>query len=194
MEQNEVFYKVVVLGSSGVGKTAVCKRWIDNEFYENSQPTIGLSYFNKKATVANHEITISLWDTAGQEIYKGIAPLYTRSANAILIFASPENNESITNLPNWISIVKESSAEMPPIILAINKTDLGNKEKIDEIVNQNKADFDSVILCSAKTGDGIDLLFSEAAALAFENMSKKIPVDQKVNNTLDGNQSSGGCC
>ena len=58
-------YKVILVGDSGVGKTSMIKRYL-NEFSKNISPTISTSYFNKLVIINDYKINFQIWDTVCQ--------------------------------------------------------------------------------------------------------------------------------
>lgn len=61
----EVGEKVVIIGDSSVGKTSIIKRYVENIFDNDFQPTIGFEQFNKIEEIDEEQIKLTLWDTAG---------------------------------------------------------------------------------------------------------------------------------
>ena len=190
--------KIVILGDSGVGKTSICKRWVNGTFEGNLTPTIGSNFEKKTVNIANHKLAVSIWDTAGQEQYRSIAPLYTRSASSVIITTSVDDKNSFDDIQDWLSLVRESTADMPPTLLAINKSDLAPFETITEIIRQFKNLVSTVVLCSARTGEGIDNLFNTAAFTSYEFLTKaceKARPDSSISITdISKQQNSSGCC
>jgi len=60
-------FKFIVYGDSGVGKTAVLLRFVDDKFYANHEATIGVDFSTKFVNVLEKRIRLQIWDTAGQE-------------------------------------------------------------------------------------------------------------------------------
>lgn len=73
--------KVVLLGEGKVGKTALVTRYCFGQVSETRQQTINASCSEKKIAINNKELVLSIWDTAGQEIFNAIAPMYYRDAD-----------------------------------------------------------------------------------------------------------------
>lgn len=73
--------KVVLLGEGKVGKTALVTRYCFGTIPESRQQTINASCSEKKLVINNKELNLSIWDTAGQEIFNAIAPMYYRDAD-----------------------------------------------------------------------------------------------------------------
>ena len=59
------FIKVVIIGDSGVGKTALIQMFEHAKFTENLKPTIGADFSNKEITLDDRVVTLQIWDTAG---------------------------------------------------------------------------------------------------------------------------------
>lgn len=82
--------KVCLLGDSGVGKTSIVLRFVTNTFRENPGSTIGASFMTKTLVVGENEndkktFRFQIWDTAGQEKYRALAPMYFRGAAAAIV-------------------------------------------------------------------------------------------------------------
>ena len=77
--------KVVLLGDSGVGKSSLVLRFVTNSFKPYSESTIGASFTTKLITLEEKSIKYQIWDTAGQEKYHSLAPMYYRGAAAAII-------------------------------------------------------------------------------------------------------------
>jgi small GTP-binding protein len=161
-------FKVIILGDTGVGKTSIALRRVEDVFEIKRIPTVGLSHLHCPATVDGSVVELLIWDTAGQEQFAQLVPMYARGAHVCIIVASILNSDSCDNIPVWKDRL-HASGEKPPIIVAINKMDLlegapmtmeGIKEQLDG--------FEYLYFVSAKSGDCIEQLFNEAARLAVK--------------------------
>ena len=89
-EENELSVKVVLLGESGVGKTCIIGRFIDDTFDKNIKSTTGADYTGKTMTFPEYggkRIKFEIWDTAGQEIYRALTKIFYKDAKiAILVY------------------------------------------------------------------------------------------------------------
>ncbi|EAX87909.1 small GTP-binding protein, putative [Trichomonas vaginalis G3] len=195
--------KVVLLGNSGVGKTSLCNQWIDGKFDLSLTSTIGSNFKPKKIKLMHRDVTVSLWDTAGQEQFKSLVPLYTRAASCAIIVGDVNDESSFEDSYVWQSLVLESNAECPPLILALNKVDLLRDNlqiKMDHFVEKYCQDYDSVCICSAKTGEGIDHVFEIAASKAVEYSDKIRHQQDASSNSLTDSSGSNSknkknkCC
>ena len=82
-----VEYKVkcVLLGTENSGKSSLVYRYIDDKFNVNTQSTVGCAFNIKKFNLDKKSISLEIWDTAGNERYNSLLPMYYRSATIILI-------------------------------------------------------------------------------------------------------------
>ena len=105
--------KVVLLGESGVGKTCIISRFINNTFEDNIMSTTGASYAGK--TVAFEEagdkaIKFEIWDTAGQERYRALTKIFYKDAAVAILVYDITNRNSFEELKNyWFNQIKESA-------------------------------------------------------------------------------------
>ena len=153
-------YKICLLGDSGVGKTAIAERYVNNKFDVDSICTIGASFLTKRIDYNNSEVNLQIWDTAGQERYRALTPLYYRQCSAIIIVIDNTETISVESAKYWIQKVNEEN-EKPYIILVINKSDLNqdiHEINIEDFCNLYSVDY---IYVSAKTSANIDILFNK---------------------------------
>ena len=167
-ESTIISCKVVVLGDSGVGKSSLAHRWVNSNWNSSLKPTIGANHQKKRLKFEESVVDIFLWDTAGQEQFRSLAPVYTRSASAVIIVASIVDINTFDNIPSWIDIVKTTSDELPPMILAVNKSDLQEKcIAEEEIYEKYKSQFKGVFIVSAYSGEEVDNAFMCASEAAY---------------------------
>ena len=78
-------FKIIFLGDQGVGKSSIMNRFVQDRFENNYQATIGLDFHSKNVIIDKQDVRLLLYDTAGQEKFKSLIPMYIRDANVILI-------------------------------------------------------------------------------------------------------------
>ena len=71
-------FKIIFLGDQGTGKSCILNRFVDDKFDENYQATVGLDFQSKNVKIDNQDIHLLLYDTAGQEKFRSLIPMYTR--------------------------------------------------------------------------------------------------------------------
>ena len=103
--------KVVLLGESGVGKTCIIARFINNTFEENLISTTGASYAGKTMTFddfGGKSIKFEIWDTAGQEKYRSLTKIFYKDAGAAILVYDITRKESFEEMQKyWINQIKE---------------------------------------------------------------------------------------
>ncbi|KAF9764799.1 Transforming protein RhoA [Nosema granulosis] len=171
--------KVVVVGDGACGKTCLLEVFRRNQFPAAYIPTV-VDNFAKDVTVVGGDmgsdviVTLALWDTAGQEDYDTIRPLSYRETDLVLICYTIENKKKIPNISKkWLMEIKNYCPKAGYFLVGL-KSDLRNlndptldksafisTEEGQEIADSIKAV--KFIECSARTGDNVNLVFTEAA-------------------------------
>ena len=80
MSEYDYLMKFILIGNSGVGKTCLVYRFVEDKFNENLEPTIGIEYGSKIVDIGENIIRLQIWDSAGQENYRSITRSYYKSA------------------------------------------------------------------------------------------------------------------
>ena len=172
-----VEYKIILVGDSGVGKTSILKKFINNEFNEDIKCTINIDFFSKSIKIDKNLYTnLKIYDTAGQEKYRALIKTYYQGTDGIILVFDLTNENSFNKLKSWINEVSDNT-EKSQIILVGNKADLIER-KIDEQTAENFAKQRDMkyIETSAKEGTNILLLFEELAL----DINKKKQNDSSV--------------
>ena len=103
--------KVVLLGESGVGKTCIIARFINNTFEENLISTTGASYAGKTMTFDEYDgksIRFEIWDTAGQEKYRSLTKIFYKDATAAILVYDITRKESFEEIQKyWYNQIKD---------------------------------------------------------------------------------------
>ena len=154
-------YKLIFLGDQSVGKSCILNRFLNDTFIEDYQATIGLDFQSKNVQIDNQDIHLLLYDTADQEKFRSLIPMYTRDANIILLVYDISNKDSFVNLSQWLKDL--TNVNMDEVILCIvgNKIDLNDKRAVNAEEGKKFAEEHDFIFqeISAKTGEGFSDLF-----------------------------------
>ena len=176
MDKNlSLSFKVVLVGDSGVGKTSIAMRGSLNEFDLLTNETVGSAQFQIPLQINNKKIIIHLWDTAGQEKYASLVPMYSKGASIALIVASLDNEETIEHMEYWNNVINNIDINIP-LFFIINKINLFQSnytEKINYIKNKFKNKISTFYFVSAKNGTGLKELFQEIGLTLLNNQSIK---------------------
>lgn len=90
-----------------MGKTTILNRYITHNFDQTSQPTVGSLFWCKKLIKGDKVYELQIWDTAGQEKFRSITPLYFRDANGIILVCDVTNPTSFTSLREWMKLIED---------------------------------------------------------------------------------------
>ena len=161
IEQEEIKYKLIVIGDENVGKTSIINRFKNNQFSPEYEPTVGLDFQSIPILIDDQSVTLLLYDTAGQEKFKSLIPLYTNEANIILLIYDISNKESFENIGKWFDSLNNINKEEVVFALVGNKSDLDfnrkvTKEEAESYAKEHNYVFQEV---SAMSGEGIQELF-----------------------------------
>ena len=63
-------FKVCIFGDAGVGKTTLVNRYLTGLFDTNFKITIGADFYLKKLKIDDSEVTLQIWDFAGEDQYQ----------------------------------------------------------------------------------------------------------------------------
>ncbi|SPO02774.1 probable VPS21 - Rab5-like GTPase involved in vacuolar protein sorting [Cephalotrichum gorgonifer] len=173
--------KLVLLGEAAVGKSSLVLRFVNNDFQENKEPTIGAAFLTQKCNLPTRTIKFEIWDTAGQERFASLAPMYYRNAQAALVVYDLTKPTSLVKAKHWVAELQRQAS--PGIVIALvgNKLDLatsdesapapdGDEEssgarKVSTEEAKAYADEEGLLFfeTSAKTGEKVEEVFTAIA-------------------------------
>lgn len=173
-DENENTFKFIVIGSSGVGKTALLTRLVDHTFTGESQSTIGVEFIATEINVDGSAVKLQIWDTAGQERFRAIAKAYFRSAIGVILVFDLTDRKSFDDLNQWLSDVHAHCDPNAVVTLIGNKSDLEQSRKISESEAKAFADLHQLnyLETSALGGDNVELAFQTTASNVLRTLSK----------------------
>lgn len=169
-------HKVIMVGSGGVGKSALTLQFMYDEFVEDYEPTKADSY-RKKVVLDGEEVQIDILDTAGQEDYAAIRDNYFRSGEGFLcVFSITEDDSFQATQEFREQILRVKQDSNIPFILVGNKADLTNSRQVPLNTAKCRADDWQVpyVETSAKTRENVDKVFYD---LMREIRSRKVSED-----------------
>ncbi|EAX89083.1 small GTP-binding protein, putative [Trichomonas vaginalis G3] len=177
--------KVNFVGDTNVGKTSIIHYYLNKE--TPVTPTVGADYNEVVLNGDGIDVQLKLFDTAGQEKYSALMPLYFRDKDIFIVVYDLTSLESLQNVEKWVYKIHELSGEIPIIIVG-NKSDLEPQvpqEQIEQIII--RIDPRKSFLTSAVTGSNVKELFEY---LAFSRDIQRTPEDPN----LIPRESKKKCC
>jgi small GTP-binding protein len=136
--EDEKEIKVILLGNSGVGKTSIINRYVNNVYNSNCETTLGSTYSTREVIKDNVVYKLNLWDTTGQEKYHSITNLFIKGSSIVILVYSIDLLSSFEGLNYLYNSIKEN-LEGNNYVLAVvgSKSDLINEE--EEVVSEDEA-------------------------------------------------------
>lgn len=207
-------FKAVFLGEGRVGKTSIGLKWSEGTFDPQRRSTVQAGLYTKRVDTSKGMIEVNLWDTAGQEEYHAVAPIYYKNSHAAILVYSVTDERSFERMVQWHRELSQIAGDVK-IVVAANKIDLA-KDRV--IPTSRGVEYAQSIGCmhfevSAKTGEGIEMLFkylteelakSNTGVRAAARRGKRgaLVVSEEAQatssrSTVDlqgGNQAEGGDC
>lgn len=191
-------FKILTIGESGVGKTCILRRFVEDKFLKNHLATIGIDFKTKNIIVDGVQVKLKIWDTAGQERFRNITNQYYKGADGIILVYDVTDRTSFEKIREWMNQIKQNTTE----------------DEIGLVLLGNKCDAD---LRDVYENDGIELgkelgiQYFESSAMNNINISesfnflakqilskKKIDTPTKVSNNKNLNtpqkKKKEGCC
>lgn len=169
-------YKLIIIGSTGVGKSCLMKRIMSEDFKNEHQVTIGVEFGSYGMRVDNKVLKMQIWDTAGQESYKSVTRVFYRGAHFVFLTYDITRDETFNDVADWCNEVKQHASEEVRIYLVGNKSELTDQR---EVTFERALDFaqkNGIHKCfetSAKTGDVVEELFSCAGKELYFQTKKE---------------------
>ncbi|KAI9021579.1 small GTPase superfamily [Phycomyces nitens] len=158
--------KLVLLGESAVGKSSLVIRFVDREFLQNREPTIGAAFLTQKCSLEDHTIKFEIWDTAGQERFHSLAPMYYRNAQAAIVAYDVTKAASLDKAKSWVKELQRQANSQIVIALVGNKVDLPEETVGRQVSTEEAAAYaaETGLLffeTSARLGTNVDRVFTE---------------------------------
>ena len=170
--------KITLLGSSGVGKTCIIKRYTEKHFDPNSGSTSGANYSQQNLEIGNKRLVLDLWDTAGQEKFRSLGRHFYKDAYIVCLVYDITNAESFNDLKvKWYKDLQQFGEKYTVLAVVGSKSDCYETEQVPEDEARKYAESINAIymLTSAKTGDNIENLFdSLVRAYLGPDFTKKV--------------------
>ena len=166
-----------------MGKTAISLRYAKGEFHPTHTSTLAASFVQRSLFLNDVEVQFQIWDTAGQEKYMSLIPMYLRGAKVALVVFDVTDNKSFEDVERWLELL-DTYTECYHKVLVANKSDLTAKVSMlraEIFAIEREMDF---VQTSAKTGLNIDKLFSNIGTVVVDKVKLESSADSHDKDTL----------
>ncbi|OHT14340.1 Ras-related protein Rab-6A [Tritrichomonas foetus] len=182
--------RVVLIGNPSVGKTSLVKSLYEGRIDPKYEATIGAAFYTFSTVKNNETLSMQIWDTAGQEKYKSLGPVYYRNAYAAVIVYDISNPDSFNALQSWIDAFVDVTGNTRNIIIVGNKQDLASTQgMIGEGEKWAKSRNYKFFITSALTGYNVRYMF-EAVLEMVTNIDKSAMIHSAEPSELDERKCS----
>ncbi len=148
---------IMILGNSQVGKTSFILRFVENTFESTYLSTVGIDFKVKNINLGDKEYKLILYDTAGQERYKSLAPNLIKKACGIILVYDITNKSSFDSIPEIMEKVKEEKGNNFPMVLVGNKIDLEQRREIEKEKGELLAEKNGIDFYEVSNKEGINI-------------------------------------
>eukprot|EP01065_Artemidia_motanka_P015808 TRINITY_DN1952_c1_g1_i1.p2 TRINITY_DN1952_c1_g1~~TRINITY_DN1952_c1_g1_i1.p2 ORF type:complete len:204 (+),score=83.13 TRINITY_DN1952_c1_g1_i1:65-676(+) len=179
----ETSLKLIVVGPSGTGKTALLHRFVHHTFSEKSRATVGVDFYSKVIPHPQAQgqpgdpsrLKLQIWDTAGQEAYRAVTQNYYRGALGCLLVYDITRVSTFEKLDQWLEDVRVLVGPDVNVILAGNKCDLEQDREVTAVAASQYAQEKGLLFfeTSAKSAQFVEEAFVKLAVLSFRTWRRQ---------------------
>ena len=186
--------KIVVLGSSGTGKTSLCNLWVNNTFSEEYKATVMSEFSFKMYNYKGNYYKVQIWDLAGQDKNIYTSKVFTKGSHGCLILYDTQDKKSFENTIKWKKSIDDNTTFIDgtplPIVLVQNKIDLVQAEELEKDEEELKKfvednDFLTFTRTSCKNNQNINETMDFLLANIIDRLEE---YHKKANIPIDNNK------
>lgn len=197
--QYDLIMKLLLVGDSGVGKSCLLLRFVEDKFNPSFITTIGIDFKIRTIESKGKRIKLQVWDTAGQERFRTITTAYYRGAMGIVLIYDVTDSRSFESVENWFLTVTQHANEDAQIFLVGNKCDDDVNRQVSKEEGQALAAKLNIpfLEASAKSNENVDSIFYELAGIIQEKQVDEAPpanTTAGINIAQSGDNIKQNCC
>ena len=203
MSEEDLKFKIVFVGDATVGKTSLIHRFLNLDPVNAS--TTGATSTRAETQVDGKTVILNVWDTAGQETFRNLVPIYAKGSHAAIIVFDQTSQQSYDHVDGWYNYIREQVGEKTIICLAANKSDLPPVVATETALSWAAEHNVEMMRTSAHDGTNVETLFETVSRLLVKQndelikeeaeKKKKEAESQPVNISEDKpKKKKEGCC
>ena len=127
-EENK--YKVVFVGSSGVGKTNIIGRLLGKDFIEDTKSNHGGLFHIKTLEIEGNSFITEIWELDGDKKYRSLSKFFIKGTKGAFVVYDIKDKNSFNDIDEWMKILRYNEDIEIPIIIIGNKEDEYEEEQI----------------------------------------------------------------
>lgn len=170
MNEEELKFKVVFVGDTTVGKTSLIHKFLNLDPVNAS--TTGATSTRAETKIDGKTVILNVWDTAGQETFRNLVPIYAKGSHAAIIVFDQSNEETYQHVESWYNYIQEQVGTNSIICLAANKSDLPPVIPTETALSWAAQHNVEMLRTSASDGTNVEALFETVSRLLVQRSEK----------------------
>jgi len=169
-------FKLPIFGDAGVGKTTLTHRYLHGLFKTSYHGTIGIDFFLKRFDVDGKNVSLQIWDFAGEEKFRFLLPGIINGAQGTIFMFDITRYGTYENLTNWMTVfnnANETHSQKVPGLLVGSKTDLEGLRTVPSEEGKKFVKDNNLVgytECSSKTGENVEEIFKAITKVMISNV------------------------
>ncbi|GLH03253.1 Ras-related protein Rab-3 [Gryllus bimaculatus] len=159
--QSDYVFKVVMVGDHHVGKSCLAHRFAAGAFLEGNVSTVGAAFSSRILEIEGKVVKVQIWDTAGQEQFRAMVPLYYRMANGVVVVYDTTDASSFRSVRDWVKDSYRYAQEGVELVVLGNKCDCADDRQVKYLEGERLAQSAGLPFyeTSAKEGTNVTCAF-----------------------------------
>eukprot|EP00826_Nyctotherus_ovalis_P063262 TRINITY_DN9262_c0_g1_i4.p2 TRINITY_DN9262_c0_g1~~TRINITY_DN9262_c0_g1_i4.p2 ORF type:complete len:238 (+),score=99.62 TRINITY_DN9262_c0_g1_i4:158-871(+) len=179
VQPNETF-KLILIGSAGVGKSSLILRATTGKFSTEHNATIGVEFGSVLVKVGAETpageklVRLQTWDTGGMESFRSLTRIFYKGAQVVFVVYDVSNLKSFTAIGEWLEEAKQYAGNEVKVFLIANKCDLSDKVVTKEMAMEFKEKHGLLgyVETSAKSGQNVKDIFAVIAKMLYVDIKE----------------------
>ena len=169
----DILFRVIIVGDTGVGKSCILLRFSENTFNEQHNVTIGVEFGSKQVEIGSTSVKLQIWDTAGQESFRSITRSFYRRADGVLLVYDATARHTFENCKYWLEEIRQNASSDVVVYLVANQIDLISTDEPREVSTEEALEFTKknglggFKETSARNGINVHEAFTEFCTILF---------------------------